>query len=136
MDGVVNESRPNWRYLNFAKAQSKLTSHNFRRYFVSQCADCGIDILCVMEWVGHDDWEMVRRYYRLRDEHAQDAMRRFTTGATAARTPAGADAISPGAPARPLGERMGERGNDRGAKGGRKRSQVPQTASLAVCGAE
>jgi integrase len=116
--------------------KSKLTSHNFRRYFVSQCADCGIDILCVMEWVGHDDWEMVRRYYRLRDEHAQDAMRRFTTGATAASTNAEGHATSPGAPARSLGGRMGEREDDRGAKGGRKRSQAPQAASLAACGAE
>jgi integrase len=36
-----------------------LTFHNFRRYFVSQCADCGIDMACVMNWVGHDDLEMV-----------------------------------------------------------------------------
>jgi integrase len=64
-------------------AASKLTLHNFRRYFVSQCADCGIDILCVMEWVGHGDWGMVRRYYRLRDDHAQSAAEQFDTGAAA-----------------------------------------------------
>jgi integrase len=44
--------------------RSKVASHNFRRYFVSQCADCGIDILCVMERAGHDDGEMVRPYCR------------------------------------------------------------------------
>jgi hypothetical protein len=58
----------------------KLTLHNFRRYFISQCADCGIDMACVMEWVGHDELKMVLHYYRLRDEHAKNAMRRYTTG--------------------------------------------------------
>ncbi len=62
----------------------KLTLHNFRRYFVSQCADCGIDMACVMEWVGHGDFEMVMHYYRLRDEHAKAAMRRYTTEMPAA----------------------------------------------------
>ena len=33
-----------------------------------------------MEWVGHSDLEMVRRYYRLRDEHAKESMRKFGTG--------------------------------------------------------
>ncbi len=90
-----------WRAKNFARTTlsqlkrlskpigiplAKLTSHNFRRYFVSQCADCGVDILCVMEWVGHSDWEMVRLYYRLRDEHAVASMAKFTTG-----TPGGAE---------------------------------------------
>ena len=116
--------------------EPKLTSRNFRRYFVSQCADCGIDILCVMEWVGHDDWEMVRRYYRLRDEHAQDAMRRFTTGAPAAGAMTKGHATSPDGPSRRFGEQVGEGENDRGAKGGRKHSQAPQTAPLAACGAE
>jgi len=116
--------------------KSKLTSHNFGRYFVSQCADCGIDILCVMEWVGHDDWEMVRRYYRLRDEHAQDAMRRFTTGAPVPPVNAEERTTSPGDASRPFGEPVGERENDRGTKGDRRRSQAPQAASLAACGAE
>ncbi len=61
-----------------------LTSHNFRRYFVSQCADCGIDIGHAMEWLEHSDWKMVRRYYRLRDEHAQASARNFWTGTPAA----------------------------------------------------
>jgi integrase len=82
---------------------AKLTSHNFRRYFVSQCADCGIDILCVMEWVGHSDWEMVRRYYRLRDEHAVASMAKFTTG-----TPGGAERHG-SAPSGKPGTHMGHR---------------------------
>jgi integrase len=127
-------SRPGrWRAKNFARTTlnqfkrlakptgiptKKLTSHNFRRYFVSQCADCGIDILCVMEWVGHSDWEMVRRYYRLRDEHAQASMRKFTTG-----TPG--DAKRPRMTTnRDSGEQMGN--DDRGAerRHGRRRPQT------------
>ena len=56
---------------------SKLTLHNFRRFFVSQCADCGIPIATVMDWVGHDEMKMVLHYYRLRDETAQRAMQKF-----------------------------------------------------------
>jgi len=63
---------------------STLTLHNFRRYFVSQCADCGIDMACVMEWVGHDEMKMVMHYNRLRDQSSQRAMTRFTDGSQAA----------------------------------------------------
>jgi integrase len=62
-------------------AETDLLLHNFRHFFVSQCADCGIDMACVMDWVGHDDLAMVLRYYGLRDDHARNAMRRFTTAA-------------------------------------------------------
>jgi integrase len=57
--------------------KSKLTLHNFRRFFVSQCADCGIPMATVMDWVGHDELQMVLYYYRLRDEAAKAAMKRF-----------------------------------------------------------
>lgn len=107
-----------WRAKNFARqtlnqlkrlsgptsiALAKLTSHNFRRYFVSQCADCGIDVLCVMQWVGHSDWEMVRRYYTLRDEHAIASMAKFTTGTPAAGEQPGAASIEK--PGTPVGHR-------------------------------
>lgn len=58
-------------------AETKLTLHNFRRFFVSQCADCGIPMAIVMDWVGHDEIRMVMHYYRLRDESAQKAMTKF-----------------------------------------------------------
>ena len=117
-----------WRAKNFARTTlsqlkrlakstgipaEKLTSHNFRRYFVSQCADSGIDILCVMEWVGHSDWKMVRRYYRLRDKHAQASMRKFTT-----ETPGAAERRRT-APCRESGEHLGS--SDRGANRKRQR---------------
>ncbi len=102
--------------------KSKLTSHNFRRYFVSQCADCGIDILFVMERVGHDDWEMVRRYYRLRDEHARSAMRRFTTG-----TPQGEIAPQPAAAGK-FGGTVGEEDAGQSRTAGQRRSQTPPAA--------
>jgi integrase len=111
---------------NTVVAKKKLTSHNFRRYFVSQCADCGIDMLCVMEWVGHDDWEMVRRYYRLRDEHAQDAMSRFTTGKPAA--PVEGRDVSSDAPARPFGGSVGEGTSETSRAGSAGKSQTPPAA--------
>ncbi len=57
--------------------EKKLTLHNFRRFFVSQCADCGIPMATVMNWLGHDEMNMVMYYYRLRDESAQQAMNKF-----------------------------------------------------------
>ena len=72
--------------------QEKLTLHNFRRFFVSQCADCGIPMATVMDWVGHDEMEMVMYYYRLRDESAKAAMARFTIGAGQA--PAESESVS------------------------------------------
>jgi integrase len=58
---------------------NKLTLHNFRRFFVSQCADCGVPMATVIGWVGHDEMRMVMHYYRLRDESAQKAMAKFRT---------------------------------------------------------
>lgn len=61
-------------------AASKLTLHNFRRFFVSHCAEVGIPMATVMEWVGHDEVGMVMHYYRLRNEFAQRAMAQFPVG--------------------------------------------------------
>jgi integrase len=58
-------------------ARNKLTLHNFRKFFISQCADCGIPMAAVMRWVGHDDMEMVMYYYQLRDKSSQEAMNTF-----------------------------------------------------------
>lgn len=131
--GYLFPSRPGrWRAKNFARTtlgqfkrlseptgipKKKLTSHNFRRYFVSQCADCGIDVLCVMEWVGHSDWQMVRRYYRLRDDHAQASMRKFTTG-----TPGGAERPTTTAPGN-SGEHVGNKRDGEKRNGRRRDSQ-------------
>ena len=66
-----------------------------------------------MERVGHSDWEMVRRYYRLRDEHARASMRKFTTG-----TPG--DAERPRTDStRDFGEHLGN--DDQGANSKRRR---------------
>jgi integrase len=108
--------------------KSKLTSHNFRRYFVSQCADCGIDILCVMEWVGHDDWEMVRRYYRLRDEHARASMRRFTTGTPERDGEVEGRAVSQRGPSRRFGEHVGKRADERRTNEAGRRAEKPSAA--------
>ena len=97
-----------------------LTLHNFRRYSISQCADCGIDMACVMEWVGHDEMKMVLHYYRLRDEHAKNAMGRYTTGTPQRPNLAQCD------PSRDFGEHLGN--SNRGRKPGRP--QVVKTKPL------
>ncbi len=71
-------------------ASKKLTLHNFRKFFISQCADCGIPMAAVMRWVGHDDMQMVMYYYQLRDKSSQEAMNTFQI-----RKGAGSDADVP-----------------------------------------
>jgi integrase len=46
-------------------ARNELTPHNFRKFFISQCADCEIPMAAVMRGVGHDDMEMVMYDYDL-----------------------------------------------------------------------
>lgn len=67
--------------------QERLTLHRFRHFFVSECADHGVPMATVMNWVGHDEMKMVMYYYSLRDDTAREAMRRLTTASPPA--PAG-----------------------------------------------
>jgi integrase len=50
--------------------------HSFRHYFVSKCARDGVPEQTVMRWVGHQDSNIVRRYFHLHDETAQQQMGR------------------------------------------------------------
>lgn len=48
--------------------------HSFRHYFCSTCANSGVPERMVMEWLGHQDSEMVRIYYHLHDDEARRRM--------------------------------------------------------------
>ncbi|WP_437191161.1 tyrosine-type recombinase/integrase [Planctomicrobium sp. SH527] len=50
--------------------------HSFRHYFCSKCANDGIAEQVVMAWVGHQDSDMVRRYYHLHNEESHRQMSR------------------------------------------------------------
>ncbi len=63
--------------------KKRLTLHRFRHFFVSECADPGVPMATVMNWVGHDEMKMVMHYYSLRDDTAREAMRRLTSGTAA-----------------------------------------------------
>jgi integrase len=58
--------------------QRRLTLHRFRSFFVSECADAGVPMATVMDWVGHDEMKMVMHYYALRDGASREAMRRVS----------------------------------------------------------
>lgn len=110
-------------------SEGKLTLHNFRRFFVSHCADVGIPMATVMDWVGHDDMAMVMHYYRLRDESAQRAMERFGTGLSSG------TAGSPPAATTPTGSKVGESGDGQtdptpAAAKGSKDSELPQESEV------
>jgi integrase len=47
--------------------------HSFRHYFCSMCANEGVPIMMVMEWLGHADSAMVRHYYHLYNSESSAA---------------------------------------------------------------
>ena len=57
--------------------------HSFRHYFVSTCANNNVPERVTMEWLGHQDSEMVRHYYHLHDEEARRQMARLDPLGTA-----------------------------------------------------
>ena len=52
--------------------------HSFRHFFCSQCANTGIPERVVMDWLGHVDAEMVRRYYHLDPQESRRQMDRVS----------------------------------------------------------
>lgn len=52
--------------------------HSFRHFFCSQCANKGVPERVVMDWLGHADAEMVRRYYHLDHEESRRQMERMS----------------------------------------------------------
>lgn len=48
--------------------------HSFRHYFCSTCANNNVPERMVMDWLGHADSEMLRRYYHLHDEESRSQM--------------------------------------------------------------
>ena len=50
--------------------------HSFRHFFCSTAANAGVPQNVLMEWLGHQDSEMVRLYYHLHDDEAQRQMKR------------------------------------------------------------
>jgi integrase len=48
--------------------------HSFRHFFCSACAQSNVPEQTVMDWLGHQDSKMVRRYYHLHRREAQRQM--------------------------------------------------------------
>ena len=48
--------------------------HSFRHYFCSTCSNSGVPERIVMDWLGHADSEMIRRYFHLHDDEAKRRM--------------------------------------------------------------
>jgi hypothetical protein len=51
--------------------------HSFRHYFASTCATSGIPERVAMDWLGHQDSEMVRHYFHLHDDESKRQMDRL-----------------------------------------------------------
>jgi len=52
--------------------------HSFRHFFCSQCANKGVAERVVMDWLGHADAAMVRRYYHLDAQESRRQMNRVS----------------------------------------------------------
>ena len=52
--------------------------HSFRHLFCSQCSNNGVSERVVMDWLGHADAEMVRRYYHLDAQESRRQMDRVS----------------------------------------------------------
>jgi integrase len=48
--------------------------HSFRHYFCSVCANSSVPERMLMDWLGHADSEMIRRYYHAFDREAKQRM--------------------------------------------------------------
>ena len=45
--------------------------HSFRHFFCTECANSGVPEQVIMRWLRHQSSTMIRRYYHLHDEEAQ-----------------------------------------------------------------
>ena len=52
--------------------------HSFRHYFCSVCANNGTPERVMMNWLGHSNSRMVKRYYHLHDEESLKQMQKIT----------------------------------------------------------
>jgi integrase len=59
----------------FHQQNSRL--HSFRHYFASICATSGVPERVAMEWLGHQDSEMVQHDFHLHDEESRWQMERL-----------------------------------------------------------
>jgi hypothetical protein len=51
--------------------------HSFRHYFASMCAINGVPERVAMDWLGHQDFAMVRHYFHLNDLESRRQMDRL-----------------------------------------------------------
>lgn len=55
--------------------------HSFRHYFCSSSANSGVSERVLMDWIGHTESNMIRRYYHLRNEESRRQMDRLSNPA-------------------------------------------------------
>jgi integrase len=58
--------------------------HSFRHYFCSSCANAGVPEQMLMDWLGHRDSAMVKRYYHASRDEALRQMNRLQFSTLAA----------------------------------------------------
>jgi integrase len=71
---VIAKLAPQFPSADGAKGFGDGRLHSFRHYFCSRCANSGVPERVIMEWLGHQDSEMVRHYYHLCDAESRRQM--------------------------------------------------------------
>ena len=69
--------------------------HSFRHFFCSTCANSGLPEQVVMQWLGHQNSNMVRHYYHLHDDEAQRQMQKLNFVARPAAAVAAGETTGP-----------------------------------------
>lgn len=69
--------------------------HSFRHFFCSQCSNNGVSERVVMDWLGHADAEMVRRYYHLDPQESRRQMDRVSIQVVNTGSPGDASVVQP-----------------------------------------
>jgi integrase len=78
----VGSLRKTFELVRAAAGLTELHFHDTRHAFISTCVACGVDLVTIAGWVGHEDSSLISRVYaHLSNEVAQRAARKVSFGA-------------------------------------------------------
>lgn len=74
VESVIKPLAPEFPATDGSRGFADGRLHSFRRFFCSVCCNENVSGRTVMDWLGHSDSEMIRRYYHLHDDESRRRM--------------------------------------------------------------